>query len=202
MFICIEELLHIWQKNPRERRLIGIDWGEKRIGIAVSDRSGIIASPLTTVLFKQMKKERRVIASQNGQVVRAAKSKEQLFNETVQDVAAVVEREHPIAISFGVPLNMNGSCGVQYDKALAFAEALSEVVTPAIFLADERLSSAAVEKAMIQADLTRAKRAKCIDRTSAAYVLQGVVDQLNFMLVPAGRRPNLIAHDDDQAHQP
>ncbi|MDR1208667.1 MAG: Holliday junction resolvase RuvX [Holosporales bacterium] len=179
MFITIDELFQIWKINPKERRLIGIDWGEKHIGIAVSDRSGIIASPLTTVMFRHNKKVRRVVGSSSKNVEPQQKTSKQLLIETVKDVASIIKSEHPIAISFGIPISMNGTDGPQVLKALIFANQLLNVVDTPIILADERLSSAAVEKVMIQADLTRAKRAKCIDQASAAYVLQGIVDQLN-----------------------
>jgi putative Holliday junction resolvase len=181
MFISIDELFQLWRINPKERRMIGIDWGEKRIGIAVSDRSGIIASPLTTVMFRQNKKVRRIVCAPSKKIVPRQETSEQLLLETVQDVADIIERENPIAISFGIPISMNGDDGPQAAKSLTFASVLSQAVDHPITLADERLSSAAVEKAMIKADMSRAKRVKCIDKTSAAYVLQGIVDQLNFM---------------------
>ncbi|MDR1907818.1 MAG: Holliday junction resolvase RuvX [Holosporales bacterium] len=222
MITTIETLFPLWQQNKGNRKLIGIDWGEKHIGIAVSDKSGIIASPLCTVVFRANKKVQKHMARPhmpggsinadrnlknntrlfgekgcnhlgNGQSATEAmkgviirKSPEQLLQETVRDVTDIIKREVPLAVSVGIPINMNGSHGFQSQKVVRFAEVLAENVPPdmPIIFTDERLSSAAVEKTMISADITRAKRARLIDKTSAAYVLQQVVDMLNQCSAP------------------
>jgi putative Holliday junction resolvase len=178
MFIEFDELLGRWSKNKGNRKLIGLDWGEKRIGVAISDRSGIIASPLCTVLHKQNKKK-AVLRNAAGQLQLRIKTNEQLLTETAQDIANIVLSECPIAINIGMPLNMDGSSGFQAKKVVNFANAIADVTPVPILFTDERLSSAAIERAMIDADMTRAQRTKCIDQTSAAYVLQMVVDKLN-----------------------
>lgn len=175
----IESLYSLWLHTPNNRKLIGIDWGEKRIGLAVSDRSGLIASPLCTVLYKKNKIRPKLGIKNQNTSKKINKSQEQLLEETLQNIIKIIKQESPIALSIGLPINMNGSLGFQSQKVIHFAKKLSEEINIPYILYDERLSSAAVEKSMIHADLTRIQRQKIIDETSAAYVLQGVIDQLN-----------------------
>ncbi|MDR1597399.1 MAG: Holliday junction resolvase RuvX [Holosporales bacterium] len=183
MITTINSIYIQWKDHPNNRKLIGIDWGEKRIGIAVSDRSGLIASPLCTVNYRRNKACGRKGHNMTRRTDSAPKktpqkSAEQLLEETVKDILDIINAEAPIAVNIGLPVNMDGSHGFQAEKVQHFADVLSQSVSVPIILTDERLSSAAVEKSMIQADLTRLQRAKRIDQTSAAYVLQQVVDHL------------------------
>ena len=135
------------------QRLIGLDLGAKTIGIALSDPGLMIATPRRTI--------RRTKFS--------------------QDAAALLdlcERENVGAIVLGLPVNMNGTEGPRAQATRAFARNLQKLTDLPITLWDERWSTAAAERAMIEADLSRAKRAEKIDAAAAGFILQGVLDRL------------------------
>jgi len=135
------------------QRLIGLDLGAKTIGIALSDPGLMIATPRRTI--------RRTKFS--------------------QDAAALLdlcERENVGAIVLGLPVNMNGTEGPRAQATRAFARNLQKLTDLPIVLWDERWSTAAAERAMIEADLSRAKRAEKIDAAAAGFILQGVLDRL------------------------
>lgn len=186
----LESFLPFWKTAvtiSKNCKLIGLDWGTKRIGVAVSDRRGMIASPLTTILCQQNKRlppphARRHLVHRSCPL--SLKSDDQLLDETISKLLAILEAEQPIvAVGLGVPLNLNGSVGFQSERVLAFAQRLrghlqDRMVCPLV-LYDERWSSQAVERLMIDADRTRLQRQKVVDSAAAAYVLQGVLDYLN-----------------------
>lgn len=174
----IDELTCLYQKETKNRKLIGIDWGTKRVGIAVSDTTGLIASPLQTILNKQNdpKKQHNMRCKKE---IKAPISPEILKNHNLNKVAELITKEQPLAVIVGLPINMNGSLGFQAQNVMEFVEALSEKVEFPIFFWDERLSSSAIERLMISGDMSRGKREKTIDQSSAAFVLQGVLDYLN-----------------------
>ncbi len=135
-------------------RLLGIDLGTKTIGLALSDAQRTIASPLETL------KRARFTA----------------------DKAALdhVVAKHAIGgLVIGLPLNMDGSAGPRAQSVRAFAHNLARGLSVPIALWDERLSTAAVERAMLEADMSRAKRAAAVDKLAAAYILQGALDRLS-----------------------
>lgn len=141
---------------PRFARLMGLDLGTKTIGLAISDVERSIATPLETI--------RRV-----------------KFRE---DVGRVLElaRKHEIAgFVLGLPLNMDGTQGPRAQSTQAFARNLAPLTPLPIVLWDERLSTAAVTRALIDADASRARRAQVVDRMAAAYILQGALDRLHFL---------------------
>jgi putative Holliday junction resolvase len=132
-------------------RILGIDAGERTLGLALSDPAGILASPLQTI--------RRTSGA--------------------KDLAALeqVIAEHEVGeIVVGLPLNMNGSRGPQAQKAEAFAKLLRERFQVPVQLWDERLSTVAAERAMLEADLSRQKRKRAIDQVAAAFFLQGFLE--------------------------
>jgi len=141
------------------RRLLGIDLGTKTIGLALSDSLLMIASPLVT-----------------------------LARGKLGDDAAALDRlckQHGVgALVIGLPLNMEGSEGPRSQATRAFVRNLLGVSDPVIVYWDERLSTAAVTRGMIEADLSRARRAKIVDRAAAAYILQGLLDRLAHMPNP------------------
>ena len=141
--------------NPRQR-LLGIDLGTKTIGLALSDTLLMIASPLKTLV--------------RGKLAADAAALEDLCVK--HGVGALV---------LGLPLNMDGSEGPRCQATRAFARNLVQIGDPAIVFWDERLSTAAVTRGMIDADLTRARRAEIVDRAAAAYILQGLLDRLRHM---------------------
>jgi putative holliday junction resolvase len=136
-----------------EARLLGLDVGTKTIGMALSDVTRSVATPFHTV--------------------RRTKFKE--------DVVAIEEaiREHGVgAVVIGLPLNLDGSEGPRAQSTRAFARNLATRIIVPILFWDERLSTAAVERHLIEADASRKRRAEVIDRMAAAYILQGALDRL------------------------
>jgi len=135
-------------------RLFGLDLGTKTIGIAMSDGGRSIATALTTI--KRVK-----------------------FTKDAAALLALAE-EHAIGgLVIGLPLNMDGSEGPRVQATRAFARNLSQLTDLPMTYWDERLSTVAAERAMLEADLSRAKRAERIDATAAAFILQGFLDRLS-----------------------
>jgi len=141
---------------PRDRALAGLDFGTKTIGVAVSDRRRSVATPLQTI--------------------RRAK-----FTADAASLAAVVAGRELSGFVIGLPRNMDGSEGPRCQSTRAFARNLAAVIDLPIVFWDERLSTVAAERAMIEADTSRAKRADRIDHVAAGYILQGALDRLNHM---------------------
>ncbi len=138
---------------PPQGALMGIDPGSKRIGVAVSDATRMLASPLEIVARKKF----------------------------AQDAAAILklyDARACVGFVIGLPLNMDGSSGPSAQAARAFARNMLAVRDCPLLMWDERLSSAAVNRALIEADTTRARRAELVDKLAAAYVLEGVLQRL------------------------
>ena len=134
-------------------RSMGLDLGTKTIGLAVSDELGITAQGLATLERRGPKK----------------------------DLAALAERVAEYSIErfvIGLPLNMDGSEGPRAQSTRAFARNFGRLTELPIALWDERLSTAAVERELIAADASRARRAAIIDQHAAAFILQGALDFL------------------------
>jgi putative holliday junction resolvase len=133
-------------------RLLGIDLGQKRIGLAISDSSLSVASPLGRIERKKLR-------------------------ETVAELRRLIEDRGIGGLVIGLPINMDGSEGPMAASARQFAANLEKagIALPIAFF-DERWSSAVVERDMIAADMTRSQRAKLIDPAAAAYILQGALD--------------------------
>ncbi|MEJ8573397.1 Holliday junction resolvase RuvX [Microbaculum marinum] len=138
---------------PARGALLGIDPGERTIGIALCDGGRRIASPLVGLKKGKFRDNGAVIA--------------RLCSENA--VAGLV---------IGLPLNMDGTSGPKAQAARAFARNLAGIVDLPILLWDERLSTVAVTRAMIDADTSRRKRAEIVDKVAAAYILQGAIDRL------------------------
>lgn len=138
---------------PGAGALLGLDPGSKTIGIAVSDASRLIASPVETV--------------------RRTK-----FAADAQAVFARYDERACAGLVIGLPLNMDGSEGPRAQSARAFARNLAKVRETPIAFVDERLSTAAVTRTLLEADASRARRAEVVDAMAAAYVLQGALDAL------------------------
>jgi putative holliday junction resolvase len=133
--------------------LIGLDLGTKTIGVAASDPDRRVAAPVETIVRKQFTLDAR----------------------RVLDLAA---ERRAIGFVLGLPINMDGSEGPRAQATRAFARNLAKLTELTIALWDERLSTAAVERALIGADASRAKRKAVIDQHAAAYILQGALDRL------------------------
>jgi putative Holliday junction resolvase len=138
-------------------RLLGLDLGEKTVGLAVSDSARRVASPIDTL--------------------RRGK-----FTKDAQDLLHLCTEREIGGLVIGLPINMNGSEGPRCESVRQFAANLIEISGyggPIAFW-DERLSTAAVERVMIdEADLSRKRRAKSVDSMAASYILQGALDFLN-----------------------
>ena len=137
---------------PTGGRLLGLDVGTVTIGTALCDAGWIIASPATLITRGKWGADRAAL--------------EQLIRQ--QSVKGAV---------VGLPLNLDGTDSPRTQSVRAFAKNLSTLELP-ILLWDERWSTAAVERQMIAADMTRKKRAATIDNAAAAYILQGAIDRL------------------------
>ncbi|MFP6689844.1 MAG: putative pre-16S rRNA nuclease [Alphaproteobacteria bacterium MarineAlpha10_Bin2] len=138
---------------PASSRLIGLDPGSKTVGVALSDPSRMVASP--TEHLKRGK-----------------------FRDLAARLEALVKTEEVGGLVVGLPLNMDGSEGPSAQSARQFAENLAARLEIPVALWDERLSTAAVERTLIDADLSRRRRAEVVDKLAAAYILQGALDYL------------------------
>src|SRR5580693_341809 len=138
---------------PARGALIGLDLGTKTIGVAASDPDRRIAAPVETVARKR-------------------------FTDDAQRLIALAAERRAVGFVLGLPLNMDGSEGARAQSTRAFARNLARLTDLPIALWDERLSTVAVERALIAADASRAKRKAVIDQHAAAYILQGALDRL------------------------
>jgi len=137
-----------------EHRLLGLDVGSKAVGIAVSDAARIVASPIRTV------KRRRP-------------------DQDTEAILRIAESEAVGGLIIGLPVRMDGTEGRQCQRVRAFGERLRPRLGVPIVYWDERLSTAAVERVLIdEADLSRRRRAQVVDKMAAAYILQGALDAL------------------------
>ncbi len=141
----------IWSKVG-DMRALGLDVGEKRIGVALSDIMGVLASPLT--------------------VIDASDKQDALHNIIELCISNEVER-----IVVGLPKSMDGSIGAQAQKVEAFCNSLAEAVDIPIDKWDERLSSVAADRAMIAAGTRKDKKKELRDAIAAAIILQGYLDR-------------------------
>lgn len=139
------------------RRLIGIDLGTKTIGLALSDVGRQIASPLETI--------RRV-----------------KFTPDVARLRLLCETHQVGGLVMGLPLNMDGSEGPRVQATRSFVRNMKPLLDLPVLFCDERLSTAAVTRALIAADASRAKRGEVVDMLAAAYILQGCLDQIRGLL--------------------
>ncbi len=136
-------------------RILGIDYGDARIGIAISDAMNILATPLEVYKPQSMRKSIDYIAQ-------LAKSKG-------------VER-----IVVGLPLNMNGTCGPQGEKVKAFATNLEKVSGIEVVMKDERLTTVYVERAYNEAGLSKQKQKQIVDSAAAQVILQNYIDGMKY----------------------
>ncbi len=141
---------------PERGALMGIDFGEKTIGVAVSDGFRQVATPLQTV------RRRR-------------------FGLDAAELLAIAAGRAICGIVVGLPINMDGSEGPRAQSTRAFARNLAGLDPPPIVFWDERLSTVAAERALLDADVSRRRRAEVIDHVAAGYILQGLLDRLGHL---------------------
>lgn len=154
-FICEPKDINIAELLANRSVVVGLDIGDKTIGVAVSDKRIRIASGITTI-------------TRNGSEKDFIKLKESVKNYNVG------------CIIFGWPVQMNGKPGPQCEKILEFAKKLKNYFENIPFSYwDERLSTCAVTNVLLKADLSRKKRKKVVDKSASIYILQGALDFLN-----------------------
>ncbi len=142
--------------KARTQPILGLDLGAKTVGLAISDLSHTIASPLETL----------------------GRGK---FKDTARQLQAIIDERAVCALVIGLPLNMDGSEGPRVQSTRQFAANILAEIDIDICFWDERLSTHAVESMMIEADLSRARRKQLVDKLAATYILQGCLDRMAAM---------------------
>ena len=138
---------------PASGKLLGLDLGTKTIGVAVADGMRYSATPLETI-------------------------KRTKFTQDAERLIQLVAENAAVGIVIGLPLNMDGSEGPRVQSTRAFARNLAPKIGIPIVFWDERLSTSAVTRTLIEADIRRDKRAQVVDKLAASYILQGALDRL------------------------
>jgi len=139
---------------PGSGALIGLDLGDKTIGLAISDPRRSVASPLLTIRRRK-------------------------FTLDAAELLQTATARGAVGLLLGLPLNMDGTEGPRVQSTRAFARNLSGLTDLPIGFWDERLSTVAAERALLDADLSRARRAQVIDHVAAGFILQGFLDRLD-----------------------
>jgi len=138
---------------PPGRRLLGLDLGEKTIGLALSDTLLTVATPMQTL-------------------------KRAKFGADAARLDIIISEQGVGGLVVGLPLNMDGTDGPSAQSARAFARNWAGSRDLPVLLQDERMSTMAVTRTLIDADASRARRAEVVDKMAAAYILQGALDRL------------------------
>lgn len=139
----------------RGQRLLGLDLGTKTIGLALSDVEFRIATAFRTIQRRK-------------------------FRDDAAELAEIASKFHISGLVVGLPRNMDGTDGPRVQATKAFVRNLAPLVPLPVLLWDERLSTVAAERMLVEADLSRRKRSAVIDQTAAAFILQGALDALDF----------------------
>ena len=132
-------------------RILAIDYGEKRIGVAISDIMGIIAQPLDTIQRKD-------------------------YEEDLKNIKNIIKQNSVVEVVIGLPKNMDGRLGDSAMKIVHFVSQLRKAIDLPIRVWDERLTTAESEKLLIESDVSRKKRRKKIDKIAASLILQGYLE--------------------------
>lgn len=151
----IVDLFDLAENLPQEQRLLGLDLGTKTIGLALSDVMLTIATPLETI--------------------RRTK-----FTTDAEQLLAIAARHQVGGLVLGYPLNMDGSKGPRAQASESFARNLQRLSDLPVALWDERLSTAAVTRTLLEADASRRRRAEVVDKMAASFILQGALDRLGY----------------------
>ena len=138
---------------PLYARVMGLDVGEKTMGVAMSDAMRSIAVPLETIERKK-------------------------FAQDMKHLKEIIQKYAVEGILIGYPINMDGSLGPRAQSMRTFVSNLEKHFNLPMILWDERMSTMAVERAMLEADLSRARRAQLVDKLAASYMLQGFLDNI------------------------
>ena len=151
--MIFEEIEGFARALPAMGAIAGLDYGEKTIGVAVSDGLRSVATPLETIRRKK-------------------------FGVDAATLMAIVEGRGLQGLVLGLPRNMDGSEGPRAQSTRAFARNLTRLTDLPIGFWDERLSTVAAERALLEADTSRARRKEVIDHVAAGFILQGALDRL------------------------
>ena len=143
--------------NARNMRILGLDYGSKTVGVAVSDPLGLTAQKVETIWRKQENKLRRTLAR-------------------IEELIAEYEVEK---IVLGFPKNMNNTVGERAEKALEFGEMLKKRTGLEVIMWDERLTTVEADRTLIEADVRRENRKQYLDGIAAVFILQGYLDSLS-----------------------
>ena len=155
--MTVTEISRIRDRLKPGQRYLGLDIGSKTIGLALSDVTGMLASPMETI--------RRI-----------------KFTEDVRRLKEIIAGEDVGALILGLPVSMDGTEGPRCQSVRDFGRNLLQNIDIAIAFWDERLSTAAVQRVLIkEADMTRKRRAEVIDKMAAAYILQGALGAIKRM---------------------
>ena len=138
------------------RAIAGLDYGDKTIGVAISDLRRMVATP--TEIIRRVK-----------------------FTEDAARLLEIVRARDIHGLILGLPLNMDGSTGPRVQATQAFARNLTRLTDLPIAFWDERLSTVAAERALLEADTSRKRRKEVIDAVAAGYILQGALDRMGHM---------------------
>jgi putative Holliday junction resolvase len=156
--MAVLDLLELPAALPRYAPVVGLDLGEKTIGVAVSDATRMVASPLA--------------------LIRKTK-----FTDDAAALFKLMDSREAAGVVIGLPVNMDGTEGPRCQSARAFGRNLLRLKDMPIAFWDERMSSMAVNRMLIdEADVTRARRAELVDKAAAAWILQGALDRLRSAL--------------------
>ncbi len=148
-----EDIESFAKSLPQFRAVAGLDLGEKTIGVAVSDTMRSVATPLETIRRKK-------------------------FGVDAQALIKIIDNRQIAGIVLGLPRNMDGSEGPRCQSTRAFARNLSRLIDIPITYWDERLSTVAAERALLESDTSRKRRSEVIDHVAAGYILQGALDRM------------------------
>lgn len=135
------------------KRLLGLDVGDKTIGIAVSDPLGWTAQGVKTIRRKGIKRD-------------------------FEELEEIINQYNAQALVIGLPKNMNNTIGPQGEKVLKFVEKVKDKLKIEIIMQDERLTTVSAERTLLSADVSRKKRKEVIDKVAATYILQGYLEKL------------------------
>lgn len=151
--MTVRNLAELAEHLPPGRRLLGLDLGERTIGLALSDSLRMVASPMETL--------------DRGR-----------FTDDATKLLDICAEQEVAALIIGLPVNMDGTEGPRCQSARAFARNLEAIYDIEMAFWDERLSTMAVTRTMLDADLSRARQKKVVDKMAAAYILQGALDYI------------------------
>lgn len=154
--MIIETIEQFAEALPQGRAIFGLDLGEKTIGVAASDLRRSVATPIT--------------------VIRRTK-----FTDDAKALLAMVATRNIAGLILGLPRNMDGSEGPRAQATRAFARNLAKLTDVPIGFWDERLSTVAAERALLEADTSRKRRNEVIDQVAAGYILQGALDRMTYL---------------------